>query len=123
MYKQQMAMGGGMNPMGPPDPKKAFDAERQAIEMVRPGCSTACFKASTTASGSQHQTTEALLPAAVHYNVVCGALADASSVLLQLDHKWKLANIEEEAAQVLRRSLGLADGSRRRRSRSLKKLE
>ena len=35
MYKQQMQMGGGgMNPMGAPDPKKAFEAERQAIEMV-----------------------------------------------------------------------------------------
>ena len=34
--------------------------------------------------------------------------------VLQLDHKWRLANIEEEAAQVLRRSLGLSQGVPRR---------
>ena len=34
MYKQQMAGGMG-NPMGPPDPKKAFEAEKSQLEMVR----------------------------------------------------------------------------------------
>lgn len=37
MMRQQMAMsGGGMGgPMGAPDPTKAFEAERQALDMVR----------------------------------------------------------------------------------------
>ena len=35
MMRQQMAMsGGGMGGMGAPDPVKAFEAERHAIEMV-----------------------------------------------------------------------------------------
>ena len=35
LMRQQMAMGGGMGPMGSPDPAKAFEAERHALEMVR----------------------------------------------------------------------------------------
>ncbi|KAK9814978.1 hypothetical protein WJX73_003798 [Symbiochloris irregularis] len=35
MMRQQMAMGGGgMGPMGAPDPAKAFEAERHALEML-----------------------------------------------------------------------------------------
>lgn len=37
MMRQQMAMtGGGMGAMGAPDPAKAFESERQAMEMVTP---------------------------------------------------------------------------------------
>jgi len=40
MYRQQMGMGGGaggpMGAMANPDPNKAFEAERAALELVRP---------------------------------------------------------------------------------------
>ena len=39
MYRQQMGMGGGGNPMAAmtsADPNKALEAERAALEMVRP---------------------------------------------------------------------------------------
>ena len=41
MYRQQMGLGGGaggpMGAMANPDPNKAFEAERAALELVRPG--------------------------------------------------------------------------------------
>lgn len=41
MYRQQMGMGGGANPMAAmtgADPNKALEAERAALEMVRSRC-------------------------------------------------------------------------------------
>ena len=42
MYRQQMGMGGGsggpLGAMANPDPNKAFEAERAALELVRPRC-------------------------------------------------------------------------------------
>ena len=47
MYRQQMGLGGGaggpMGAMANPDPNKAFEAERAALDLVRPGAATMCL--------------------------------------------------------------------------------
>ena len=52
LYKQQMAGGMGGNPMGAPDPKKAFDAEKQQIELVRAAPKSHVWPTVMYASGS-----------------------------------------------------------------------
>lgn len=48
MYRQQMGLGGGpggpMGAMANPDPNKAFEAERAALELVRPRAACLCLR-------------------------------------------------------------------------------
>ena len=114
MYRQQMGMGGGANPMAAmtsADPNKTLETEKAALEMVRPFLSSLGVLVAMLHLFSSDQLSDLLSFDQCKQRLPQSCTAQMSQGLTiyqrdeQVDHKWKLEGSEERAAEVLRMRL------------------